>query len=100
MDGDEWLTQYILYVQKGFVDKRKYAQWCQPTPPEIQVRNTQPGDEVLIKVFSRKSKLEPKWVWPYTVLLCSYFAVKDLGKGNWIHHSHVKRVVSSQPAGG
>ena len=68
------------------------AQWFQPVPSDIQAHAIQPGDKVLIKVFSRKTKLEPKWEGPYTVLLSSYCAVKILGKENWIHHSHVKRV--------
>ncbi|KAK4811141.1 hypothetical protein QYF61_019772 [Mycteria americana] len=78
-------------MQKQFADHRKYATWYQSAPPEIQVHDIQPGDKVLVKIFSQKSKLELKWEGPYTVLLCSYFAVKVSGKENWIHHSHVKR---------
>ena len=44
----------------------------------------------MIKVHSCKTKLDPKWEGPYTVLLASYFAVKVAEKDNWIHHSHVK----------
>lgn len=54
LNGDEWLTQYILYMQKGFKDKRRYAQWCHRIPPEMQVRVIQPEDKVLIKVFFQK----------------------------------------------
>lgn len=36
---------------KWVKDKRKYAQWCQLTRPEMQAHDKQPGDKVLIKVF-------------------------------------------------
>lgn len=71
-----------------FKIKRRHAQWYQPTPPEMQVHNFQPGHKILIKVFSRKSKLEPRWQEPCTLLLSSYVAVKVTGKGAWIHRSH------------
>lgn len=72
LDRDEWLTQYVLYIQEEFKNDRKYAQWYQSAPPEIQMHAIHPGDEVFIKIFSWKSKLEPKWEGPYTVLL-SFF---------------------------
>ncbi|KAK4807176.1 hypothetical protein QYF61_024296 [Mycteria americana] len=100
LNGDERLTQYVLKLQENFKVKRDIAQWCQPTPPEIQVHNLQPGDKVLIKVFSCKSKLEPRWEEPYTVLLSSYFAVKVAGKETWVRHSHVKRLPENYPVDG
>lgn len=42
-----------------------------------------------MKVFSHKSKSEPRWEGLYTALLCSYFVVKVTGKEAWIHHLHV-----------
>ncbi|KAK4807567.1 hypothetical protein QYF61_003356 [Mycteria americana] len=65
-------------------------------PREIAVHDLQPGDRVLLKVFSCKSKLEARWEGPYTVLLSSYFAVKFTGKEAWIHHSHVKQLLEDR----
>ena len=45
----------------------------------------------MIKVHSRKTKMDPKWEGPDTVLLTSYVAVEVTGKENWIH-THVKRI--------
>uniref|UniRef100_A0A8C3K8N4 Murine leukemia virus integrase C-terminal domain-containing protein n=1 Tax=Calidris pygmaea TaxID=425635 RepID=A0A8C3K8N4_9CHAR len=62
--------------------------YFQPVPAGMQVHDIWSGDAVMIKVFSRKTKLDPKWEGLYTVLLTSYFAVKVAEKDNWIHHSH------------
>ena len=51
LDGNERLSQCDLSMQKRFENLKKYAQWYQSPPPEIQVPDTQPGDEVLVKVF-------------------------------------------------
>lgn len=82
LDGCEHLAQYVFYVYKEFREQSKCAQWYPSTPPEMQVHYIQPGGEVLIKAFFGKSKLESVWGSPCAVLLCSEFAVKDLGKEN------------------
>lgn len=64
-------------MQKQFADHRKYAQWFQSTPSDMPVPDIQPGDEVVIKIFSQESKLEPKWKGSYCVLaLLSKFQEK------------------------
>lgn len=88
--GDEWVAKFLLGIQKHLQENRAQAQWFQPVPAGKQVHDTQSGDTVMIKVHSRKTKLDHKWESPYTVLLTSYFVVKVTGKENWIHHSHVK----------
>ncbi|KAK4825034.1 hypothetical protein QYF61_023038 [Mycteria americana] len=94
----ERLTRCVISTQKQLTDHRKYAKRRQSARPEVQVHDIQPGDKVLVKIFSQKSKLKPQWEGPYTGLLRSYFAVKVSGKENWIHHSHVKRARDSQLA--
>ncbi|XP_040977927.1 uncharacterized protein LOC121233150 [Aquila chrysaetos chrysaetos] len=91
LDGDEQVTQYLLYLQNSFFQMRNHAYWYQGISPEIQVHDIQPGDKVYIKNFKRKNRFEPKWEGPYTVLLTSFYAIKVSGKENWIHHSHARK---------
>lgn len=68
LNGDEHLTLTVLNLQESFKNKRDHVQCYQPTSPEIQVHDLQPGGTVLIKVPSHKSKLKPRWEWLYTLL--------------------------------
>ena len=56
----------------------------------MQAPDTQCEDAVIVKVHSRRTKVDPKWESPYTVLLTSYFTVKVAERDNWIRHSPVK----------
>lgn len=58
MDVNAWSN--VFYMHREFKEQSKCAQWYPSTPPETQVHNIQPGGEVLIKAFFRKSKDFPK----------------------------------------
>lgn len=62
---DQWLTQGVK-CKKAWRKKKKKGMLNGIT-------------ELLIKVFSQKSKLKPKWKWSFIILLCTYVAVKALG---------------------
>ncbi|KAM4026767.1 protein NYNRIN-like [Anomaloglossus baeobatrachus] len=55
------------------------------------VHNFQPGDYVLVKKFTRKTSLEPRFEGPYQVLLTTPTSVKLEGRPTWIHASHCKK---------
>ena len=78
----------VLGIQKHPQENRAQAQWFQPEPAGRHVIWS--GDTVMMKVHSRKTKLDPKQEGPYSVLFSSFFAVKVAEMDNWIHHSHVK----------
>uniref|UniRef100_UPI00358E3615 uncharacterized protein n=1 Tax=Myxine glutinosa TaxID=7769 RepID=UPI00358E3615 len=75
----------------------QYCATCQvkvalPEPAENECHSFKPGDFVFIKVFKRKSSLQPRWTGPHKVLLVTHTAVKCQEKSSWIHASHCKRV--------
>lgn len=88
-NGDESSTVYILNLQESFQIEGNHSEWYKPTSPQIQVHDLQPGDRVLIEVFSRQLKLEPR-VGGGIYHLIKFFAVKVTEREAWIHHSHVK----------
>ena len=94
LDGDEQITQYLLYLQDSFSQMRNHAHWYQGVSPEVQLHDIQSGDKVYVKNYNRENRLEPKW--SYTVLLTSFYAVKVAGKETWIHHSHVRKDTEEQ----
>ena len=91
LDGDEQVTQYLLYLQNSFFQMRNRAYRYQGISREIQVHDRQLGDKVYIKNFKRANRFEPKWEGPYTFLLASFYAIKVSGKENWIHYSHARK---------
>jgi len=91
LDGDEQITQYLLYLQDSFSQRRNHAYWYQGISPEVQVNDIELGDKVYAKNYKWKNGFEPKWEGPYTVLLTSFYAVKVAEKETWIHHSHVRK---------
>ncbi|XP_077334543.1 uncharacterized protein LOC143975860 [Lithobates pipiens] len=56
----------------------------------------QPGDWVLVKKFSRKNSLDPRYDGPFQVLLTTATSVKLEGKSTWIHASHCKKAPSPE----
>ena len=95
LEGEENITQYLLYLQDSFKRIQQYAYCYQGLPRDVKVHDIIPGDMVMVKVFKRKHKMEPKWEGPYCVLLTSLYAIKVKGKEAWIHHTHVKKVSAS-----
>ncbi|KAK4810894.1 hypothetical protein QYF61_013302 [Mycteria americana] len=87
MEMNELANLYLGY-KKNLQENRAQARWFQLVPAGMQVHDIRSGDAVMIKVYSRKTKLDPKWEGLYTVLLTSYFAVKVAEKDNCIHHSY------------
>ena len=68
LEGDERFTPYVLYLQGKLQQNGKYAPGYQPAPPEIQLRDTQPAQDLPVQVSSGKSQGEPKREGPHTVL--------------------------------
>ena len=67
-----------------------------PEPVERPYHTFQPGDYVLIKHFTRKTALEPRWKGPFQILLTTPNAVKCEGKPAWIHFSHCKLAIPTE----
>ena len=67
-----------------------------PEPVEKPYHAFQPGDYVLIKHFTRKTALEPRWKGPFQVLLTTPTAVKCEGKTAWIHATHCKLAIPAE----
>lgn len=56
----------------------------------------EPADYVQVKAHERKSQLSPRWERLFSVLLTFSSAVFVIGKNTWIHHSHVKLVMTQE----
>ncbi|XP_061459221.1 uncharacterized protein LOC133373457 [Rhineura floridana] len=63
-----------------------------PEPFTEPDHSIQPGDYVVVKVFRRKTCLEPRWQGPYLVMLTAHSAIKLKGAVNWMHVSQCKKV--------
>ena len=96
LDGDEQITQYLLYLQDSLSQMRNHAYWYQGISPEVQLHDIQPRDKVYVRNYKWKNRFEPKWEGPYTVLLTSFYAVKVAGKETWVHYSHVRNDTEEQ----
>ena len=65
-----------------------------PIPLGNWVHLYQPGDEAWGK-YEEKNPLQPVWTGPHMVALATPTAVKVIGVIPWIHHTRVKKAVTS-----
>uniref|UniRef100_UPI00398E885A uncharacterized protein n=1 Tax=Pristiophorus japonicus TaxID=55135 RepID=UPI00398E885A len=76
------------FSRKSFHSQVKEAQ---VKPAEGKCHNLEPGKFVYIKIFKRKSSLQPRFEGPYQVLLATNTAIKVKERPTWIHAPHYKR---------
>uniref|UniRef100_UPI00358F1B28 WD repeat-containing protein 48-like n=1 Tax=Myxine glutinosa TaxID=7769 RepID=UPI00358F1B28 len=60
-----------------------------PEPTSKPIHTFEAGDYVLVKHFTRKTALEPRWTGPFQVLLTTPTAVFCEGKSSWVHATHL-----------
>uniref|UniRef100_UPI00358FE35F uncharacterized protein isoform X3 n=1 Tax=Myxine glutinosa TaxID=7769 RepID=UPI00358FE35F len=64
-----------------------------PEPTSKPIHTFEAGDYVLVKHFTRKTALEPRWTGPFQVLLTTPTAVFCEGKSSWVHATHCKLAI-------
>ena len=65
-----------------------------PIPLGNWVHPYQPGEEVWVRLKTKQT-LQPVWTGPHRVILATSTAVKVIGVILWIHHTRVKKAVTS-----
>ncbi|KAM4034518.1 uncharacterized protein ACNLHF_021156 [Anomaloglossus baeobatrachus] len=90
--GSDTLVNYVVALAKelSITHARVLSSISDPDSSE-GVHNFQPGYYVLVKKFTRKTSLEPRFEGPYQVLLPTPTSVKLEGRPTWIHASHCKK---------
>ena len=88
------MSQYLQALGKVFCHITQETWERTPIPLGNWVHPYQPGDEVWVKDWKKKS-LQPVWTGPHTVILATPTAVKLIGVIPWIHHSRVKKAETS-----
>uniref|UniRef100_UPI00398E93E3 torsin-1B-like n=1 Tax=Pristiophorus japonicus TaxID=55135 RepID=UPI00398E93E3 len=86
LDGVSYRKAIFIFL--SFHSQVKEAQ---VKPAEGKCHNLEPGEFVYIKIFKRKSSLQPRFEGPYQVLLATNTAIKVKERPTWIYASHCKR---------
>uniref|UniRef100_UPI00398EFD08 uncharacterized protein n=1 Tax=Pristiophorus japonicus TaxID=55135 RepID=UPI00398EFD08 len=88
---EENMLNYCIALTKCISSFHSQVKEAQVKPAEGKCHNLEPGEFVYIKIFKRKSRLQPRFEGPYQVLLATNTAIKVKERPTWIHASHCKR---------
>ncbi|RMB89557.1 hypothetical protein DUI87_34056 [Hirundo rustica rustica] len=88
LEGEEVTRKYLKPIGLTLENLRKKGYLPQTSPLDANVHNINPGDWVLIKMWTN-IPLTPKFEGPYQVLLTTHTAVCTKEKG-WTHITRVK----------
>uniref|UniRef100_UPI00358E4792 protein NYNRIN-like n=1 Tax=Myxine glutinosa TaxID=7769 RepID=UPI00358E4792 len=85
---DDMLLKFCIGLSHVARSIHERVREALPEPTSKPIHTFEAGDYVLVKHFTRKTALEPRWTGPYQVLLITPTAVFCEGKSSWVHATH------------